>query len=97
MLECSLEEFRARYGSDERYAAHLVRRLTRSDAGAQEESWIVVYGRIEAHAALFSGETRRPRQKRFRTRRAAEVWASRLLGISPERWEAPGADEASVH
>jgi hypothetical protein len=92
-----MEEFRARYGSDERYKARLVRRLSRSEAGAHEECWVVVYGGLEPHTALFSGETRRPRQKRFRTRRAAEIWAARLLGISPDRWEAPAPDESVVH
>ena len=97
MIECSLEEFQARYGSDERYAAHLVRRLSRTEVGEDSECWVVVYGSIEPHAAIFSGESRRLRQKRFRTRRAAEVWAARLLGIAPDRWQSPGPDESVVH
>jgi hypothetical protein len=97
VIECSLEEFQARYGSDERYAAHLVRRLSRTEVGEDSECWVVVYGSIEPHAAIFSGESRRLRQKRFRTRRAAEVWAARLLGIAPDRWRSPGPDESVVH
>ena len=67
VLECSLEEFQARYGSDERYAAHLVRRLSRTEVGEDSECWVVVYGSIEPHAACGRGLGRAPARDRTRS------------------------------
>lgn len=95
MPECSLEEYEATYGSEERYHAHLVRRLVRREGG-DREVWVLVYGALEPHVALFAGDDRRPRRRRFRSRTAAEAWAARLLGIDPERWVPPD-DQGTVH
>ena len=96
-VECSLEVYQARYGSDERYSARLARRLVRSAERGDREVWVLVYGAMEPYAALFAGEDLRLRRRRFRSRRAAEAWAHRLLGIPPENWEEDGPDQDVVH
>jgi len=97
MLEGNFEIFQARYGSDERYSARLARRLVRSDKKGDREVWVLVYGSMEPHVALLSGEDLRLKRKRFRSRQAAELWAFRLLGILPESWEEGGQDAGVVH
>jgi len=97
VLEGNFEIFQARYGSDERYSARLARRLVRGDEKGDREVWVLVYGAMEPHVALLSGEDLRLKRKRFRSRRAAEVWAFRLLGILPESWEDGDQDEGVVH
>ena len=96
-VECSLEVYQARYGSDERYSARLARRLVRADEKGDREVWVLVYGAMEPYTALFAGEDLRLRRRRFRSRRAAEAWAQKLLGIAPETWEEDDADQEVVH
>ena len=96
MIECSLEVFQARYGSDDRYRARLARRFIRSEAKGDREIWVLVYGAVEPYIEILEGESRRPRRKRFKTRHAAEEWASKLLGIPPDRWEGDDVPE-TVH
>jgi hypothetical protein len=97
MLECSLEVYRARHGEDERYAAHLARRLVRSDDSREREIWLLVYNDMEPHTALFAGEERSLKRQRFPSREAAEAWAAKLLGIDPESWQAQEDDAPVVH
>ena len=96
MLECSIETYRARYGSDDRYRARLARRFIRNAEKGDREIWVLVYGGMEPYAEIFEGESRRPRRKRFRSRRAAEEWASKLLGIPPESWEGENQED-TIH
>lgn len=97
MLECSLEEYDARYGAEEQYSARLARRLVRSQVNGDREVWILVYGDMEPYAALFSGEERHPKRRRFSSREAAEAWAAKLLGIDPDCWEVRSWDPGVVH
>ena len=97
MLECSLEVYQARYGSDERYSARLARRFIRTEKNGDLEVWVLVYGAMEPYVALFAGEDLRPKRRRFRTRKDAEAWASKLLGIPPARWQEKGEDQGVVH
>ena len=97
MPECSLEVYEATYGSHERYHAHLARRLVRQEDG-DREMWVLIYGDVEPHVALFAGEERKPRRRRFPSRSAAEAWAAKLLGIDPDAWAAPEEEDGpTVH
>ena len=97
MLECSLEEYEARYGAEDQYSAHLARRLVRSHETGDWEIWILVYGDMEPYVALFAGEERQPKRRRFPSRQSAEAWASKLLGIDPDCWEERDEEPGVLH
>lgn len=97
VLECSLEEYDARYGAEEQYSARLARRLVRSHETGDREVWILLYGDVEPYFAVFSGEEGRMKRRRFPSREAAEAWAAKLLGIDPDCWEERNWEPGVVH